>query len=83
MQKRSPYWLWALLTAPAALWSYEAMSSDNARIFHILVHPTGEWAARALILTMMISPLVLLFRNAGWARWLRKNRRYFGVAAFG
>lgn len=83
MHKLSPYWLWALLTAPTALWSYQALSSDNARIFHILVHPTGEWAARLLILTMMISPLVLLFRYARFPRWLKKNRRYFGVAAFG
>ncbi len=83
MQRLSPYWLWALLTAPAALWTWQALTSDNARIFHILVHPTGEWSARVLILTMMISPLCLLFHKAGWTRWLRKNRRYFGVAAFG
>lgn len=79
----SPYWLWALLALPPAYWSYQALSSDNARILHMLVHPTGEWAARLLIITMLASPLMLLFKGWRGPRWLRKNRRYFGVAAFG
>ncbi|MDF1873789.1 ferric reductase-like transmembrane domain-containing protein [Vannielia sp.] len=83
MSRFSPYWLWALLTTPAAFWTYQALTSDNARIFHRLVHPTGELSARILIITMMITPLVLLFRSAAFPRWLKKNRRYFGVAAFG
>ena len=83
MSRFSPYWLWALLTAPAALLSWQAATSDNERIFHILVHPSGEWAARTLIVTMMISPLILIFRTSTFLRWMKKNRRYFGVAAFG
>jgi sulfoxide reductase heme-binding subunit YedZ len=36
-----------------------------------------------LILTLMITPLTLLFKGKRWPRWLMHNRRYFGVAAFG
>lgn len=36
-----------------------------------------------MIIAMLASPLMLIFK--GWRRplWLKKNRRYFGVAAFG
>jgi len=83
ISRLSPYWLWALLALPPALWSYEALTSTNERILHILVHPTGEWAARLLIVTMMASPLVLLFRGWRGPQWLKQNRRYLGVASFG
>ncbi|WP_425097655.1 sulfite oxidase heme-binding subunit YedZ [Tropicibacter sp. S64] len=83
MSRLNPYWLWALLALPPAFWSYEALTSDNARIIHILVHPTGEWAARLLILTLMATPLVMLFKGWRGPQWLKKNRRYLGVAAFG
>ena len=80
---RSPYWLWALLSVPPVLWTYEALTSTNDRILHILVHPTGEWAARLLIVTLLASPLVLLLRGWRGPQWLKKNRRYLGVASFG
>ena len=79
----SPYWLWALLSVPAAFILSEALTSDNARIMHILVHPTGETSARLLIITLMATPLALLFKGWRGPLWLKKNRRYFGVAAFG
>jgi sulfoxide reductase heme-binding subunit YedZ len=79
----SPYWLWVLLALPAAFWSYEAMTSDSPRIYHILVRPTGELAARFMIVAMMATPLMLVFKGWRGPRWLKKNRRYLGVAAFG
>jgi len=82
LKRLSPYWLWALLTILPALWVYNALTSTNSRIIHILVHPSGEFAARVLIITLMMTPLALLFSGKPFARWLRKNRRYFGVAAF-
>ncbi|TCL00541.1 sulfoxide reductase heme-binding subunit YedZ [Shimia isoporae] len=78
----SPYGLWTLFALPLIAWSWMAMTSTNPRIVHMLVHPTGEWSARLLIITMMITPLAMLFKGKGWTRWLKKNRRYFGVAAF-
>ena len=83
ISRLSPYWLWVLLALPPVYWTYEAMTSTNERIFHILVHPTSEWSARLLIVTMLASPLVLLFKGSRVTRWLKKNRRYLGVASFG
>jgi sulfoxide reductase heme-binding subunit YedZ len=40
-------------------------------------------SARLLIITMLASPLVLLFRGWRGPQWLKKNRRYLGVASFG
>lgn len=77
--------IWALLALPSipmigALLSAEP--SGDRSIEHILLHPTGEFSARFLIVTMIISPMRLLFPNSGFWRWMMKRRRYFGVAAF-
>ena len=79
----SPYWLWLLFAVPAIGMTYEALTSTNPRVFHMLVHPSGEFAARFLILAMMATPLALLFKGWRGPRWLKKNRRYLGVASFG
>ena len=47
-----------------------------------LLHPTGRFAARFSIIAMMFTPLMMVFRDASWPRWLMKRRRYIGVAAF-
>jgi len=62
---------------------FSALIGGDARAFHGLLPPTGEFAARFMIISMMATPLMLLFRTQHWPRWLIKNRRYFGVAAFG
>lgn len=82
LSRLSPYPLWAVLSLLPAVWTWQALTSTNERILHILVHPSGEWAARLLIVTLMITPLAMIFRGNTGIRWLRKNRRYFGVAAF-
>lgn len=79
----SPYWLWALLALPAFGFMSEAFTSADPRVFHKLLHPTGEFGARLLIITMLATPLALVLRGWRGPRWLKKNRRYFGVAAFG
>lgn len=81
LSRLSPYWLWLLLSVPA-LGMTTALLGDDARAFHRLLHPTGEFAARFMIISMMATPLLYLTKGAGWARWLKANRRYFGVAAF-
>jgi sulfoxide reductase heme-binding subunit YedZ len=52
-------------------------------VFEDLLHPSGEWSARLLILALMLTPLVQLFPQAQIVRWLVRRRRAFGVAAFG
>ena len=78
-----PYWLWGLMALPAMGFIYQAMTPEETRIFQNLLHPTGEFAARFLIITLLATPLMYLFKGWRGPRWLRRNRRYFGVAAFG
>ena len=77
-----PYFLWALLSLPAIPMIAGLASGDPATI-HKLLHPSGEFAARFLIITLMITPLAMLLKGWRGPRWLMKRRRYFGVAAFG
>ncbi len=78
------YLLWLILSIPAVgmmtgYFSGNALSGE-------LLHPTGEFSARFMIIAMLATPLVVLFRRFGWSltvpQWLVRNRRYFGVAAF-
>ena len=78
-----PYWLWVILAIPSLGMISGLLTAVTPRDIGGVMHGTGEFSARFLIITMLASPLVLLFRNAAFPRWLRKNRRYFGVAAFG
>lgn len=80
------FFLWAVLALPSipmigALVS-GATGPDGAPATEFLLHPTGEFSARFLIVTMMLTPLRMLFPSSGFLRWMTKRRRYFGVAAF-
>ena len=48
-----------------------------------MLHPTGEWSARFMIIAMLVSPMMTVFGNRGWLKWLLARRRSFGLAAFG
>lgn len=76
-----PYTFWALLSLPA-IPMVTGLTSGDPKALHDLLHPTGEFAARFMIIAMMITPLMMLFKGARWPRWLMKRRRYLGVAAF-
>jgi sulfoxide reductase heme-binding subunit YedZ len=73
--------LWALLAAPAA-WIVYAYATD-ALSYGEVIHVTGDTSVRLLIVTMAATPLRLMFPRAGWAMWLLRRRRDFGVATFG
>ena len=79
----SPYFLWLLLAFPAFGMLADLFGSQDPRIYGRLLHGTGEFSARFMIIGMMATPLMLLFKGKGWTRWMVRNRRYFGVAAFG
>ena len=72
--------LWALLALPALhsvyRWRSEGLWPDE------LVAPTGEWAARMIILALMLTPLATLLPGSRAIGWLLARRRAFGVAAF-
>lgn len=82
LSRLSPYWLWGLLAVPGLGVFMSLVNATDARAVHQALHPTGEFAARLLIVAMLASPLVLVFRGWRGPRWLMKNRRYFGVSAF-
>ena len=80
-QKPTTLILWVVLALPA-LPMIGPLFGDDARAFHRLLHPTGEWAARFMIIGMMASGLMLLFKGQSWPRWLVHHRRDIEVAAF-
>ncbi len=78
LNKKPAFWL--LLSIPAIFmlrgyYSGQIIAMD-------LLHPTGEWSARLMIIAMMLSPLVSLFGPKPWLNWLVQRRRALGVAAF-
>lgn len=76
---RGFFWLPLALPGAAMLHGYVTGQSDAMD----LLDPTGETSARLLIAALMITPLLLLTKNAPWVRWLLVRRRYIGIAAFG
>lgn len=73
--------LWALLALPSAAMVH-AVTFGGAG-FDEMLHPTGEFSARLLIVALMLTPLAMIFRGQAWINWLLRHRRAFGVAAFG
>lgn len=75
-----PIAIWTLLALPglAALLAFAAGRLDTME----MLHPTGEWAVRWMVVAMAIGPIADLARSRGWARWLLARRRWFGFAAF-
>lgn len=79
--KPSTLILWALLALPV-LPMLPALFGSDGRAFHGLLHPSGEFATRFMIIGMMATPLMMLFRMQRWPRWLLHHRRDIEVAAF-
>ena len=76
------YLLWALLALPAAVLLVRWAADPELRAADLL-HPTGEWSARLIILALTITPLSMLLPGRAWVKWLLRHRRAIGVAAFG
>jgi len=76
----SRYVLWLVLAAPAAWWLQGYWR--ETLFYGEVVHATGLLSARLLLLTLALSPLTRLMPRARWLGWLRRRRRYFGVATF-
>lgn len=70
-----------LLAAPGVVWLTGYWRDPLA--YGEVVHATGVLASELLILTLAITPLARLLPRARWIGWLRRRRRYLGVAAFG
>lgn len=71
------YLLWLVLALPA-IYILAQFFVLHGRVPYVPL--TGEISGWLLIVTMMITPLMLLL---GPLPWLKARRRYFGVASFG
>lgn len=74
----SPYTFWLLMALPA-MPMLSSLWDGNLRG---VLHPSGEFSARFMILAMVLTPLVLLAPQVRAFRWLMARRRAIGVAAF-
>lgn len=73
------FWLLLSLSALPMLVAAAAPDAD----FEELLHPTGEWSARFIVVALALTPLSMLFPASRVVRWLLARRRALGVAAFG
>jgi len=71
---------WALLSLPGILMMRSFYAGDLLAMD--MLHPTGEWSARFMIVAMILSPLLSLLGPRPWLSWLIQRRRALGVAAF-
>jgi sulfoxide reductase heme-binding subunit YedZ len=78
---RGKQFVWLLLALPLAAALVRYWVTEDAYPGDLL-HPTGEWSARFIILALMVTPLRQLWPNARPVRFLARHRRALGVAAF-
>ncbi len=78
--------IWALLALPSVPMILALVSDQPATtgkpVAEMLLHPTGRFSARFLIIAMILTPMRMLFPASKFWIWMMKRRRYFGVAAF-
>jgi len=70
---------WSILAFPTVWLIWRAVSGQDS--IHYLLHPSGKYATRFLIIAMAATPLRMMFPRAAWTAWLVQSRRHWGVAA--
>jgi sulfoxide reductase heme-binding subunit YedZ len=78
---RGSYFVWLILAVPLAVALVGYSMNEDAWPGDLL-HPTGEWSARFIILALMVTPLRQMWPQARPIRFLARHRRAIGVAAF-
>lgn len=76
-----PQLFWLILAIPAIA-MLAGFVQDPVSAFD-LIHPSGEFSVRLMIVAMMISPLRAILGRPGWLNWLLLRRRALGIAACG
>lgn len=76
----SKYIFWLILAIPATGLTSQFLQG-NAK-YGMLMHVTGEFSVRFLVISLIATPIKMLFPRAFISKWLLRNRRFFGVAAF-
>jgi sulfoxide reductase heme-binding subunit YedZ len=77
----NPYFFWILISLPSIPMVLDLFAP--VREYGHLMHGSGEFSARFLVITLLVTPFMVFSNGADWARWLMRRRRYLGVAAFG
>lgn len=78
---RSKYLVWGVLALPGVLALIRYAMTPDAWPGDLL-HPSGEWSARFIILALMVTPLRQLLPRSRAVTFLARHRRALGVAAF-
>lgn len=80
------YFIWGLLALPLVPMTLALLNAQpgpqDKPVAAMLLHPTGEFAARFMIVAMVITPMRMLLPGSSFWNWMEQRRRYFGVAAF-
>lgn len=76
---RSSLVLRLLLTLPAV---FLLAALANGETWRFAIRPSGDFAAKLLVVTLSISPLRVLFPQSRWTAWLMSRRRILGLSAF-
>ena len=76
----SRYFVWVVLFGPLLVLCWQYMT--EVLFYGEFIHITGDWSARLLILTLLVTPLRRLLPQQRWTAWLARQRRYLGVATF-
>jgi len=77
---RSKFVLWMLLMLPGLMFAIGLINGNMD--YEELMHATGEFSARFLVFSLIATPLMMLLPKSKFPKWLNRNKRYFGVAAF-
>lgn len=74
------YILWLIISLPGILLTNDYILGKVT--YDMIMHITGEFAGRFLVITLIATPIALMFPKGKVSKWLIRNRRFFGVAAF-
>jgi methionine sulfoxide reductase heme-binding subunit len=75
-------WFWFVLALPLVGIAVQFFSGHDEHLLHNLLEPSGEASARLLIIALCATPLSMVLPGWWGSRWLLRNRRAIGVAAF-
>lgn len=74
------YILWLILAIPGIMSSINYIKGQMN--YDMMMHITGEFAGRFLAISLMATPISLMFPKFKISKWLIRNRRFLGLAAF-
>lgn len=74
------YMLWLILALPGLLASFNYLKGSLD--YHMMMHITGEFAGRFLAISLIATPIAMMFPKGRFSKWLIRNRRFFGVGTF-